>query len=202
MTELYARPHAPYRVFPSVTYFVWRRGARALRYKSKETRRYSSTVTAHSNWVMETLRNTSYPNITAHNENMCELNKISEQGWKKPEDNSRTSTEYSRIITDPNTGKCYCRGKVLGKVMGSIIIVILFKIWYLFKSIVLFYVKNIIHCICAWLHCFCIMFFYIVSIWLWLHCFLNLVNFILIVYFLYAIGRLCKVLWNDRPVFK
>uniref|UniRef100_A0A8C2ADZ3 Serine/threonine-protein kinase PLK n=1 Tax=Cyprinus carpio TaxID=7962 RepID=A0A8C2ADZ3_CYPCA len=64
---------------------------------------------------METLRNTSYPTITTHNEKMCELNKISEQGWKKPEDNSRTGTEYSRIITDPNTGKCYCRGKVLGK---------------------------------------------------------------------------------------
>ncbi|XP_059379027.1 serine/threonine-protein kinase PLK2-like [Carassius carassius] len=64
---------------------------------------------------METLRNTSYPNITTHSDTMCELNKISEQGWKKPEDNSRTGTEYSRIITDPNTGKCYCRGKVLGK---------------------------------------------------------------------------------------
>uniref|UniRef100_A0A9R1SN70 Serine/threonine-protein kinase PLK n=2 Tax=Cyprinus carpio TaxID=7962 RepID=A0A9R1SN70_CYPCA len=59
--------------------------------------------------------NTSYPTITTHNDKMCELNKISEQGWKKPEDNSRTGTEYSRIITDPNTGKCYCRGKVLGK---------------------------------------------------------------------------------------
>uniref|UniRef100_A0A673MQ32 Serine/threonine-protein kinase PLK n=1 Tax=Sinocyclocheilus rhinocerous TaxID=307959 RepID=A0A673MQ32_9TELE len=64
---------------------------------------------------METLRNTSYPTITTHNDKMCELNKISEQGWKKPDDNSRTGTEYSRIITDPNTGKCYCRGKVLGK---------------------------------------------------------------------------------------
>uniref|UniRef100_A0A671QTR7 Serine/threonine-protein kinase PLK n=1 Tax=Sinocyclocheilus anshuiensis TaxID=1608454 RepID=A0A671QTR7_9TELE len=64
---------------------------------------------------METLRNTSYPTITTHNDKMCELNKISEQEWKKPEDNSRTGTEYSRIITDPNTGKCYCRGKVLGK---------------------------------------------------------------------------------------
>jgi len=77
---------------------------------------------------METLRNTSYPTITANNENMCELNKISEQGRKKPEDNSRTGTEYSRIITDPNTGKCYCRGKVLGKVMTAIIILVLFKI--------------------------------------------------------------------------
>lgn len=70
---------------------------------------------------METLRNTSYPSIASHNEKMCELNKISEQGWKKTED-SRTGTEYSRIITDPNTGKCYCRGKVLGKVKGLLLL--------------------------------------------------------------------------------
>lgn len=129
-----------------VTQFVWSRGALALRYKSEETRRYSSTVTTHRviHRVMETLRNTSYPTITTHSEKMCELNKISEQGWKKPEDNSRTGTEYSRIITDPNTGKCYCRGKVLGKVMDSILMLILFKID----------VKIVIYCISACLHCF------------------------------------------------
>lgn len=75
---------------------------------------------------------------------MCELNKISEQGWKKPEDNSRIGTEYSRIITDPNTGKCYCRGKVLGKVMGLILMLILFQISYLFKSMLLIDVKIVI----------------------------------------------------------
>ncbi|XP_072108656.1 serine/threonine-protein kinase PLK2b [Mobula birostris] len=34
---------------------------------------------------------------------------------KRQEDLTCTSTELSRIITDPATGKCYCRGKVLGK---------------------------------------------------------------------------------------
>ncbi len=75
---------------------------------------------------------------------MCELNKISEQGWKNPEDNSRIGTEYSRIITDPNTGKCYCRGKVLGKVMGLVLILTLFKIFDSFRSILLIDVKSII----------------------------------------------------------
>ncbi len=103
-------------------------------------------MTAHTEThrAMETLRNTSYPTITTHNEKMCELNKISEQGWKKPEDNSRIGTEYSRIITDPNTGKCYCRGKVLGKVMGSILVLTLFKIFNSFRSILLINVKSII----------------------------------------------------------
>ncbi|XP_072920575.1 serine/threonine-protein kinase PLK2b [Hemitrygon akajei] len=34
---------------------------------------------------------------------------------KRQEDLTCTSTELSRIITDPATGRCYCRGKVLGK---------------------------------------------------------------------------------------
>uniref|UniRef100_A0A672KNN5 Serine/threonine-protein kinase PLK n=1 Tax=Sinocyclocheilus grahami TaxID=75366 RepID=A0A672KNN5_SINGR len=104
-------------VFPSRDAVRLEQRRAVLRYKSEETHRSSSTVTAHTvtHRAMETLTNTSYPTITTHNEQMCELNKISEQGWKKPEDNSRTGTEYSRIITDPNTGKCYCRGKVLGK---------------------------------------------------------------------------------------
>lgn len=46
---------------------------------------------------------------------MCEHNKPSEQRRKKEEQSANT-TEFSRIITDPVTGKCYCRGKVLGKV--------------------------------------------------------------------------------------
>ncbi|TRY88893.1 hypothetical protein DNTS_021987 [Danionella cerebrum] len=62
---------------------------------------------------METQRNTTYPPITTHNERMPELSKISEQGSRKADENTRT--EYSRIVTDPNTGKSYCRGKVLGK---------------------------------------------------------------------------------------
>ncbi len=145
MTELYARSHTPYRVFPFRDAVRLEQRRAALRYKSEETRRSSSTVTAHTvtHRAMETLRNTSYPTITTHNEKMCELNKISEPGWKKPEDNSRIGTEYSRIITDPNTGKCYCRGKVLGKVMGSRLMLILFKIFYLFKGFLLFDVKII-----------------------------------------------------------
>lgn len=35
---------------------------------------------------------------------------------KRQEDLTCTNAELSRIITDPATGKCYCRGKVLGKV--------------------------------------------------------------------------------------
>lgn len=34
---------------------------------------------------------------------------------KRQEDLTCTNAELSRIITDPATGKCYCRGKVLGK---------------------------------------------------------------------------------------
>ncbi|KAK2841311.1 hypothetical protein Q7C36_012890 [Tachysurus vachellii] len=45
---------------------------------------------------------------------MCELNKPIEQRRKKEEQSANT-TEFSRVITDPVTGKCYCRGKVLGK---------------------------------------------------------------------------------------
>ncbi|KAM9474782.1 serine/threonine-protein kinase PLK2b [Clarias gariepinus] len=49
------------------------------------------------------------------NDRMCELNKPSEPRRRKEEQPANNSTEFSRIITDPVTGKCYCRGKVLGK---------------------------------------------------------------------------------------
>ncbi|KAG7332635.1 hypothetical protein KOW79_004469 [Hemibagrus wyckioides] len=45
-----------------------------------------------------------------NNDRTCELNKP-----KKKEEQSANTTEFSRVITDPVTGKCYCRGKVLGK---------------------------------------------------------------------------------------
>ncbi|KAK3540425.1 hypothetical protein QTP70_030974 [Hemibagrus guttatus] len=45
-----------------------------------------------------------------NNDRMCELNKP-----KKKEEQSANTTDFSRVITDPVTGKCYCRGKVLGK---------------------------------------------------------------------------------------
>uniref|UniRef100_A0A8B9KY70 Serine/threonine-protein kinase PLK n=1 Tax=Astyanax mexicanus TaxID=7994 RepID=A0A8B9KY70_ASTMX len=43
-----------------------------------------------------------------------EQNRTGEQRRRK-EEPSPNRTEPSRIITDPATGKCYCRGKVLGK---------------------------------------------------------------------------------------
>ncbi|XP_030626175.1 serine/threonine-protein kinase PLK2b [Chanos chanos] len=60
---------------------------------------------------MEVLRNVT--SQTPNNNRMCEQNKVSEQRWKKAED--QAPAELSRIITDPVSGKCYCRGKVLGK---------------------------------------------------------------------------------------
>lgn len=35
---------------------------------------------------------------------------------RKRMDERSAPSEMARIITDPATGKCYCRGKVLGKV--------------------------------------------------------------------------------------
>ncbi|XP_076860300.1 serine/threonine-protein kinase PLK2b [Brachyhypopomus gauderio] len=61
---------------------------------------------------MDTLRNISHE-LPTSNDKTCE-NKTSEQRWKKEDQNPNTA-EFSRIITDPVTGKCYCRGKVLGK---------------------------------------------------------------------------------------
>ncbi|XP_026989033.1 serine/threonine-protein kinase PLK2b [Tachysurus fulvidraco] len=52
--------------------------------------------------------------VPTNNDRMCELNKPIEQRRKKEEQSANT-TEFSRVITDPVTGKCYCRGKVLGK---------------------------------------------------------------------------------------
>lgn len=43
----------------------------------------------------------------------CELRR------KRTEDHGHAPAEMSKIITDPATGKCYCRGKVLGKVAIS-----------------------------------------------------------------------------------
>lgn len=54
----------------------------------------------------------------AHQPTMCEhsVNKPSEIKRKKSEEQIQATQELSRIITDPTKGKCYCRGKVLGKV--------------------------------------------------------------------------------------
>ncbi|KAJ8395615.1 hypothetical protein AAFF_G00030960 [Aldrovandia affinis] len=51
------------------------------------------------------------------NNRMCEhaLNKTCEIKRKKSEESAPVPPEMSRIVTDSTTGKCYCRGKVLGK---------------------------------------------------------------------------------------
>lgn len=38
---------------------------------------------------------------------------------EQPHQHAHPAAEVSRIITDPTTGKRYCRGKVLGKVMAG-----------------------------------------------------------------------------------
>ncbi|MCI4380661.1 hypothetical protein PGIGA_G00242560 [Pangasianodon gigas] len=62
---------------------------------------------------MESPRSVSNQQPT-NNDRMCEHNKAGEQRRRKEEQSANTA-EFSRIITDPATGKCYCRGKVLGK---------------------------------------------------------------------------------------
>ncbi|XP_061784867.1 serine/threonine-protein kinase PLK2b [Nerophis lumbriciformis] len=46
---------------------------------------------------------------------MCESTPRSCEPRRKRTDERGAPSEMSRIITDPATGKCYCRGKVLGK---------------------------------------------------------------------------------------
>uniref|UniRef100_A0A3B3CUB3 Serine/threonine-protein kinase PLK n=1 Tax=Oryzias melastigma TaxID=30732 RepID=A0A3B3CUB3_ORYME len=47
--------------------------------------------------------------------NMCESTQRSGEPRRKRMDERGAPSEMARIITDPATGKCYCRGKVLGK---------------------------------------------------------------------------------------
>ncbi len=47
---------------------------------------------------------------------MCESSQRSCEPRRKRLDERSAPSEMARIITDPATGKCYCRGKVLGKV--------------------------------------------------------------------------------------
>uniref|UniRef100_A0A3Q3MNH0 Serine/threonine-protein kinase PLK n=1 Tax=Labrus bergylta TaxID=56723 RepID=A0A3Q3MNH0_9LABR len=46
---------------------------------------------------------------------MCEATQRSGEPRRKKTDERSAPSEMARIITDPATGKCYCRGKVLGK---------------------------------------------------------------------------------------
>lgn len=63
---------------------------------------------------MEVQRN-SAPQQT-NSSSMCESTQRSCEPRRKRMDERSAPSEMARIITDPVTGKCYCRGKVLGKV--------------------------------------------------------------------------------------
>uniref|UniRef100_A0A6Q2XX20 Serine/threonine-protein kinase PLK n=1 Tax=Esox lucius TaxID=8010 RepID=A0A6Q2XX20_ESOLU len=65
---------------------------------------------------MELLRNIAQQPANSSNKT-CEPNpqRSCEMQRKKTEDHSHAPAEMARIVTDPATGKCYCRGKVLGK---------------------------------------------------------------------------------------
>lgn len=65
---------------------------------------------------MDILRTIAHQPIS--NNKMCEHthSKPTETRRGKLEDSAHATQEMSRIISDCTTGKCYCRGKVLGKV--------------------------------------------------------------------------------------
>lgn len=63
---------------------------------------------------MEVQKNTG-PQQT-NSSSMCESTQKSCEPRRKRLDERSAPSEMARIITDPATGKCYCRGKVLGKV--------------------------------------------------------------------------------------
>uniref|UniRef100_A0A7N8YQP1 Serine/threonine-protein kinase PLK n=1 Tax=Mastacembelus armatus TaxID=205130 RepID=A0A7N8YQP1_9TELE len=62
---------------------------------------------------MEVQRNTGPQQ--SNSSSMCESTQRSCEPRRKRVDERNAPSEMSRIITDPATGKCYCRGKVLGK---------------------------------------------------------------------------------------
>lgn len=64
------------------------------------------------------VRGQSGPQQTSNSSSssMCEPTQRSCEPRRKRMDERSAPSEMARIITDPVTGKCYCRGKVLGKV--------------------------------------------------------------------------------------
>lgn len=62
------------------------------------------------------VRGQSGPQQTNNSSSMCEPTQRSCEPRRKRMDERSAPSEMARIITDPVTGKCYCRGKVLGKV--------------------------------------------------------------------------------------
>ncbi|XP_062411040.1 serine/threonine-protein kinase PLK2-like [Sardina pilchardus] len=63
---------------------------------------------------MEILRTLAHQPVNGKN-NMCERSKAADLRSKKSEHHTHAHQELSRIVTDYKTGRCYCRGKVLGK---------------------------------------------------------------------------------------
>ncbi|MEQ2162175.1 hypothetical protein GOODEAATRI_017121 [Goodea atripinnis] len=68
-------------------------------------KRISSLMEIHKNTVLQQTNSSS----------MCESTQRSCEPRRKRTDERSAPSEMARIITDPATGKCYCRGKVLGK---------------------------------------------------------------------------------------
>lgn len=65
---------------------------------------------------MDILKNTNYVQTTSK-QTVSDQSTVGDMRWKKGQDQGQGPSELSRIITDNATGKCYCRGKVLGKVL-------------------------------------------------------------------------------------
>lgn len=64
---------------------------------------------------MEVRRYSAHQDIS--NSSMCDPTQRSCEPRRKRTDERNAPPEMARIITDPATGKSYCRGKVLGKVV-------------------------------------------------------------------------------------
>lgn len=66
---------------------------------------------------MEVRRYSDHQDINSSS--MCDPTQRSCEPRRKRADERNAPPEMARIITDPATGKCYCRGKVLGKVVQT-----------------------------------------------------------------------------------
>lgn len=67
--------------------------------------------------ILRTIAHHHHHHQPVNSGKMCEHthSRASESRRRKLEDTSYATQEMSRIVTDSATGKCYCRGKVLGK---------------------------------------------------------------------------------------
>lgn len=87
-------------------------------YKGTQTDSLGCILSAGQTNSMEVQRNIG-PQQT-NSSSMCESTQRSCEPRRKRMDDRTVPSEMARIITDPATGKCYCRGKVLGKVAQSL----------------------------------------------------------------------------------